>query len=154
MIRRPPRSTRTDTLFPYTTLFRSDARNDGLLFTVGANNSFNITAATAREDGSAWDIRVVNNTNGVGVAGDFSFVYLRSDLDRLIGGTFDGVAGEAAKSYGTHTAERLDTGLSKVTVPDETPRNGLRTLATTDWATVTPLSSQTDETGHYSAQKS
>src|SRR3546814_17425087 len=26
MIRRPPRSTRTDTLFPYTTLFRSDRR--------------------------------------------------------------------------------------------------------------------------------
>src|SRR3546814_17106905 len=31
MIRRPPRSTRTDTLFPYTTLFRSDqARGPGL----------------------------------------------------------------------------------------------------------------------------
>src|SRR3546814_20365678 len=28
MIRRPPRSTRTDTLFPYTTLFRSDRRAD------------------------------------------------------------------------------------------------------------------------------
>src|SRR3546814_18287539 len=27
MIRRPPRSTRTDTLFPYTTLFRSDSRS-------------------------------------------------------------------------------------------------------------------------------
>src|SRR3546814_19581379 len=27
MIRRPPRSTRTDTLFPYTTLFRSDGPN-------------------------------------------------------------------------------------------------------------------------------
>src|SRR3546814_15689030 len=26
MIRRPPRSTRTDTLFPYTTLFRSQVR--------------------------------------------------------------------------------------------------------------------------------
>src|SRR3546814_5758820 len=26
MIRRPPRSTRTDTLFPYTTLFRSSGR--------------------------------------------------------------------------------------------------------------------------------
>src|SRR3546814_13388638 len=26
MIRRPPRSTRTDTLFPYTTLFRSESR--------------------------------------------------------------------------------------------------------------------------------
>src|SRR3546814_8115722 len=33
MIRRPPRSTRTDTLFPYTTLFRSVA---GLLITTEA----------------------------------------------------------------------------------------------------------------------
>src|SRR3546814_11477784 len=30
MIRRPPRSTRTDTLFPYTTLFRSDLAGDFL----------------------------------------------------------------------------------------------------------------------------
>src|SRR3546814_16328042 len=29
MIRRPPRSTRTDTLFPYTTLFRSGGRTVG-----------------------------------------------------------------------------------------------------------------------------
>src|SRR3546814_20128581 len=29
MIRRPPRSTRTDTLFPYTTLFRSVGRRSG-----------------------------------------------------------------------------------------------------------------------------
>src|SRR3546814_19942941 len=29
MIRRQPKSTRTDTLFPYTTLFRSDPRADG-----------------------------------------------------------------------------------------------------------------------------
>src|SRR3546814_5596899 len=29
MIRRPPRSTRTDTLFPYTTLFRSDRHPHG-----------------------------------------------------------------------------------------------------------------------------
>src|SRR3546814_18022569 len=34
MIRRPPRSTRTDTLFPYTTLFRSEERrtDTGLAF--------------------------------------------------------------------------------------------------------------------------
>src|SRR3546814_7779448 len=31
MIRRPPRSTRTDTLFPYTTLFRSDLANHSVL---------------------------------------------------------------------------------------------------------------------------
>src|SRR3546814_14484682 len=33
MIRRPPRSTRTDTLFPYTTLFRSSSKPPSL--TVG-----------------------------------------------------------------------------------------------------------------------
>src|SRR3546814_2183958 len=32
MIRRPPRSTRTDTLFPYTTLFRSSTRSGVLRF--------------------------------------------------------------------------------------------------------------------------
>src|SRR3546814_9132387 len=38
MIRRPPRSTRTDTLFPYTTLFRSSFRRRGnfLEFPAGA----------------------------------------------------------------------------------------------------------------------
>src|SRR3546814_3783492 len=32
MIRRPPRSTRTDTLFPYTTLFRSNSRWTPMVF--------------------------------------------------------------------------------------------------------------------------
>src|SRR3546814_4097272 len=32
MIRRPPRSTRTDTLFPYTTLFRSSSSGHHTLF--------------------------------------------------------------------------------------------------------------------------
>src|SRR3546814_17601780 len=31
MIRRPPRSTRTDTLFPYTTLFRSELTGEGMI---------------------------------------------------------------------------------------------------------------------------
>src|SRR3546814_14869491 len=31
MIRRPPRSTRTDTLFPYTTLFRSHSPRDAII---------------------------------------------------------------------------------------------------------------------------
>src|SRR3546814_9728233 len=41
MIRRPPRSTRTDTLFPYTTLFRSTATPNGNIRT-------NIAAATLK----------------------------------------------------------------------------------------------------------
>src|SRR3546814_7719198 len=36
MIRRPPRSTRTDTLFPYTTLFRSAERGQPILVGTGS----------------------------------------------------------------------------------------------------------------------
>src|SRR3546814_20948719 len=36
IIRRPPRSTRTDTLFPYTTLFRSRRPSQELIDLVGA----------------------------------------------------------------------------------------------------------------------
>src|SRR3546814_4134545 len=58
MIRRPPRSTRTDTLFPYTTLFRSPR-----LHFEGAETSFRLgTADGDSEDivasqivGTAWD---------------------------------------------------------------------------------------------------
>src|SRR3546814_17544280 len=35
MIRRPPRSTRTDTLFPYTTLFRDGCLDLGLVAVLG-----------------------------------------------------------------------------------------------------------------------
>src|SRR3546814_13895294 len=51
MIRRPPRSTRTDTLFPYTTLFRSIAASSCcilplVLFSLGAGGAWiaNLTA--------------------------------------------------------------------------------------------------------------
>src|SRR3546814_3131322 len=37
MIRRPPRSTRTDTLFPYTTLFRSETDSAGALIDSAAD---------------------------------------------------------------------------------------------------------------------
>src|SRR3546814_1619432 len=35
MLRRPPRTTRTDTLFPYTTLFRSIGSGNGAIATLG-----------------------------------------------------------------------------------------------------------------------
>src|SRR3546814_2402827 len=40
MIPLPPRSTRTDTLFPYTTLFRSSAVGDDFIVTVDANQGY------------------------------------------------------------------------------------------------------------------
>src|SRR3546814_13202278 len=39
MLRRPPRSTRTDTLFPYTTLFRSAAQIAGIAGISTANHN-------------------------------------------------------------------------------------------------------------------
>src|SRR3546814_20061958 len=54
MIRRPPRSTRTDTLFPYTTLFRSgQRRGDRLAAVVGqraAADAAHAAVARARAD--------------------------------------------------------------------------------------------------------
>src|SRR3546814_4669842 len=47
MIRRPPRSTRTDTLFPYTTLFRSSLPGIGVILAArGSVNSATTSTAT------------------------------------------------------------------------------------------------------------
>src|SRR3546814_16796181 len=47
MIRRPPRSTRTDTLFPYTTLFRAPV---GRSFFIGSGD-FDLVTPVARVNG-------------------------------------------------------------------------------------------------------
>src|SRR3546814_13967522 len=50
MIRRPPRSTRTDTLFPYTTLFRSSSfRPGGMRTTWSAASPTRQTLARSEE---------------------------------------------------------------------------------------------------------
>src|SRR3546814_11425197 len=51
MIRRPPRSTRTDTLFPYTTLFRSDGKYSTYGIDPGRRTSGGPRAAIIREKG-------------------------------------------------------------------------------------------------------
>src|SRR3546814_6634042 len=52
MIRRPPRSTRTDTLFPYTTLFRSYRTN--LLATLRQREMNRVAGQLSRELGLAY----------------------------------------------------------------------------------------------------
>src|SRR3546814_6519009 len=52
MIRRPPRSTRTDTLFPYTTLFRSLLRLHGY----AVSNYFNAAHAALLEKGARFEV--------------------------------------------------------------------------------------------------
>src|SRR3546814_9851504 len=62
MIRRPPRSTRTDTLFPYTTLFRSaGVEPDGMAVefarkTYPKNDYFEGLLETADLDGRQFDV--------------------------------------------------------------------------------------------------
>src|SRR3546814_6806052 len=62
MIRRPPRSTRTDTLFPYTTLFRSrrgDRAGDGTVIGHRPVGSRHLDAAASRDRLVVGDDRVV-----------------------------------------------------------------------------------------------
>src|SRR3546814_2613998 len=54
MIRRPPRSTRTDTLFPYTTLFRSARRGEHTGAVAARDRRRSVDAAAIDDD----DLRV------------------------------------------------------------------------------------------------
>src|SRR3546814_5280317 len=68
MIRRPPRSTRTDTLFPYTTLFRSD--RGGGCHAQGAGAHCQRAAATLPAvDGKALHERAASEAAATGIVG-------------------------------------------------------------------------------------
>src|SRR3546814_12464796 len=62
MIRRPPRSTRTDTLFPYTTLFRSDMAAVDAVDSADAGSAIIITARRRNE--KIQDVPVAANSYG------------------------------------------------------------------------------------------
>src|SRR3546814_20322945 len=77
MIRRPPRSTRTDTLVPYTTLFRSVTKDPSDYLEAGKDAYFGLrlgyegswdglnAGATAAFGGGRWSgIAVVNHRQG------------------------------------------------------------------------------------------
>src|SRR3546814_78019 len=79
MIRRPPRSTRTDTLFPYTTLFRSDRLKTG---------------TPPRIDGRTLDYSVMTEQPGDDPRPVFSFMGSHADHPRQV------------SCWITHTSER------------------------------------------------
>src|SRR3546814_17083639 len=64
MIRRPPRSTRTDTLFPYTTLFRSTNNVSGSTLAGDAAGDFSYTDADALAIGAVTATGFRAATNG------------------------------------------------------------------------------------------
>src|SRR3546814_2220719 len=78
MIRRPPRSTRTDTLFPYTTLFRSpldrallaDHRGRGMFYLCALRVRQLCHDRPARNDHLACKARLAGSCSGLGRGGD------------------------------------------------------------------------------------
>src|SRR3546814_19593341 len=86
MIRRPPRSTRTDTLFPYTTLFRSRtaqaAAENGvsdfvLISTDKAVRPTNVMGASKRLAEMALQALAATQAGGMGVTGSTRFSMVR-----------------------------------------------------------------------------
>src|SRR3546814_2120900 len=84
MIRRPPRSTRTDTLFPYTTLFRSAAIEQHAFIAVDVGD-------LALGAGGRGETRVVGEIAGFGVK--LTDVDYRRPDGAIENGECDGLAG-------------------------------------------------------------
>src|SRR3546814_3447241 len=67
MIRRPPKSTRTDTLFPYTTLFRSNVKNiDQAIISVHCHNDLGLATANSLAGLQNGARQVECTINGIG----------------------------------------------------------------------------------------
>src|SRR3546814_11006834 len=80
MIRRPPRSTRTDTLFPYTTLFRSHQIGavTGLAWTEVGGELLTIEAVTVPGKGAIRTTGKLGEVMNESVQAAFSYVKARS----------------------------------------------------------------------------
>src|SRR3546814_2222391 len=88
MIRRPPRSTRTDTLFPYTTLFRSHCRQGSERKPEAAGDPHSLCAdrkaVFADAEGGRTDVAVLRDA--AGTRGRALFSALRGILSQHRGG--------------------------------------------------------------------
>src|SRR3546814_3152793 len=98
MVRRPPRSTRTDTLFPYTTLFRSALINGGSL-----TNEVTITGGSGGTNGGSFS---GDGAGGAGVTGH--------GLDIVNSGTISG--GLSGDGVTRATAIRFTGGVNSLTL--------------------------------------
>src|SRR3546814_10512499 len=86
MIRRPPRSTRTDTLFPYTTLFRSVEGIASMLRAKQTSYGYEIELGkTFGLYRTIWnDKRYGANDNGTGLVGELRSEEHTSELQSLM----------------------------------------------------------------------
>src|SRR3546814_10218125 len=99
MILRPPRSTRTDTLFPYTTLFRSDRRGEfvaGNLLGVAQG----VAGALADQAGRAQRRQVIG-AQSLGLAGGMEGIAEAGEADDARP-AFPGLVGDQAGHASAH----------------------------------------------------
>src|SRR3546814_6491268 len=108
MIRRPPRSTRTDTLFPYTTLFRSHPDGDDKKISTYTQAAQKVDDVQITGDGllglgrfsvNSWGVRWASGTTEQGSSGSGLL-----DQNHRIIGTLSGGNGGCSRSE-EHTSE-------------------------------------------------
>jgi hypothetical protein len=112
-----------------------NSTTDGMLFTIGNNNSNIVVQAGIYADGSGWDLRVHHNAashSSTGLDRDFSFLYLPFDTAGLIGSVYDGAAEGSLASAGNFSLTRLATGVYELSIPGESPETGMLVLNVAD----------------------
>src|SRR3546814_14918086 len=105
MIRRPPRSTRTDTLFPYTTLFRS---NSGAAGAPGFKLQYDPEAIEDVEAGFKWDFNLAGMKGRLNMA---AYEARYSNIQRPLNTVAKGVSDALFSNVAMAQPRRLATEL-------------------------------------------
>src|SRR3546814_4504584 len=111
MIRRPPRSTRTDTLFPYTTLFRSELLSDLVVVFGGDLDPFDRWHVLAHRFRDS-DDRLVDGLRIEDEVGDRAHVDDAVDLAFNLANGGAEVAHDLAPARGLEVVDRKSTRLN------------------------------------------
>src|SRR3546814_14070156 len=115
MIRRPPRSTRTDTLFPYTTLFRSLIKDD-TDYTKIFNEAYDVRIYTISAKMKKIADQALRNAEGIesGDRNNILYYVLTRMASQITGKASPSVADIAAIPFEKITEEQTDLALSDV----------------------------------------
>src|SRR3546814_3922545 len=133
MVRRPPRSTRTDTLFPYTTLFRSVGLAFALLHADATADLFiapeKITDAVRAHLGNS--VRVHDRDAFEAALTDLKGKNIAVDPDRAVAAIFTALEGAGAK-----IARHRDPAVLPKAIKNDTELNGTRAAHVRDGVAV------------------